>query len=300
MPPPGYGQQAPPGGGYPGQGPPGSQGGYNPQGPPQGGYNSGQGQQFQQGPPQGQGQQFQQGPPGGQGGYNQQQQHGYNQQGQGGYGAPPPSTQAMTPPPQFLKQWYAKYFQKIPPQGLQTLQAWFASVDTDRSQKISAIELGKMTFPGQAGSTPMAGKPIGPDTAKKVISLFDSSGKKEIDFFEYAAFFEFCTQLQNAYMAADRNRSNAISDQETGPALHQAGLTVDPPVVAQLFKTRVKAPARGLDLAGFLALALDIAEVRQHFERIDRDRDGKISLDEAYLLVAKFQKVPQTHACVIC
>jgi Ca2+-binding EF-hand superfamily protein len=196
--------------------------------------------------------------------------------------------------------WYAKYFQTIPPQGLQTLQAWFQSVDVDRSQKISSAELGRMTFPGAPGSTPLAGKPLGPEMAEKVISLFDSSGKREIDFFEYAAFFEFCTQLQNSYMAADRNRANAISAPETGPALHQAGLTVDPPVVEELFKTRVKAPARGLDLAGFLSLALDIAEVRQHFERIDRDRDGKISLDEAYLLVAKFQKVPQTHACVIC
>lgn len=293
----GYGQQQPPpygsGGGHPpGMGHPGMGGqpGMMPPGQqPPPGYGSGQGQMGMQGHP---------GQMGGQGGYGQ---GGYGQQQQGGYGGgAPPSTQQMRPPPAFEKQWYAKYFQRIPPQGLQTLQAWFQSVDVDRSQKISATELAKMTFPGQPGSSPLAGKPLGVATGKKVVELFDSSGKKEVDFFEYAAFFEFCTQLQNAFQATDRQRANAISAQETGQALHQAGLTVDPKVIERLWKTRVKAPARGLDLAGFLNLALDIAEVRQHFERIDTDHDGKVSLDEAYLLVAKFQKVPQNHQCVIC
>jgi hypothetical protein len=51
---------------------------------------------------------------------------------------------------------------------MQTLQAWFQSVDMDRSNKISAAELGKMTFPGQPGSSALAGKPIG----KKMLFFF--------------------------------------------------------------------------------------------------------------------------------
>jgi hypothetical protein len=72
------------------------------------------------------------------------------------------------------------------------------------------------------------------------------------------------------------------------------------PAIEQLWKTRVKAPARGLDLAGFLNLALDVVETRMHFERLDKDRDGKLTLDECYLLSAKLQKKPQRTDCVIC
>jgi len=173
-------------------------------------------------------------------------------------------------------------------------------VDVDRSNKISAVELGKMTFPGQPGSSALAGKPIGAAISKKVVLLFDTTGKKEIDFFEYAAFFEFCTQLQNAYTQADRNRSNTITAEECGQALNQASITVGLPAIQQLWKARVKPPARGLDLAGFLNLALDVVETRMHFERLDKDRDGKLTLDEAYLLAAKLQKKPQHTDCVIC
>ena len=55
-----------------------------------------------------------------------------------------------------------------------------------------------------------------------------------------------------------------------------------------------------MDLAGFLAIALDIAEVRQAFQQVDADRDGKITLDEAYAMSARMnQPNPQQTQCVI-
>jgi hypothetical protein len=69
-----------------------------------------------------------------------------------------------------MQQWFASYYQRIPPQGMATLQAWFNSVDLDKSGKISAPELSKMTFPGAPGSSALAGRPIGNDVAVKVRS----------------------------------------------------------------------------------------------------------------------------------
>lgn len=123
-----------------------------------------------------------------------------------------------------------------------TLQQWFNTVDTDRSGKINAGELSKMPvsrkkrflflkkcffsppppkFPGAPGSTPLAGKPIGNDVATKVVSIFDTQAGREISFFEYAAFFEFCSQAQTAFQAQDRSGTRKLNPQETGQALNQ-------------------------------------------------------------------------------
>ena len=56
---------------------------------------------------------------------------------------------------------------------------------------------------------------------------------------------------------------------------------------------------RGLDLGGFLNLALDVAETRQEFARLDADRDGKLSLDEVHMLVARTQRPAAPVQCVI-
>ncbi len=181
-----------------------------------------------------------------------------------------------------------------------TLRQWFDTVDVDRSGKINSAELSKMPFPGAPGSTQLAGKPIGPDVASKVISIFDSKFGREISFFEYAAFFEFCSQAQTAFQAQDRSRSGRLNPQETGQALNQAGLTVAPAIVEQLCRTRALPQAQpGLELGAFLNLALDIAEVRQHFMLLDQDHDGKLTLDEVYLLTSRTQKAPSQFQCCI-
>merc|ERR1712137_574517 len=117
----GYGQQQ--GGGY-GQ----SQGGYSQQsnaggyGQPQGGYGQAQGN------------------------YGQSNAGGYGQS-QGGYGQPQGGyNQAHASHAQ--NNWYAQYYNQIQQAEMQKLQAWFATVDTDRSGSITATELQRVTFGG--------------------------------------------------------------------------------------------------------------------------------------------------------
>jgi Ca2+-binding EF-hand superfamily protein len=60
--------------------------------------------------------------------------------------------------------WYATYYNQIAQSELQKLQAWFASVDADRSGSITAYELQKVTF---------GGFPLGLDNSIKLVKVFD-------------------------------------------------------------------------------------------------------------------------------
>ncbi len=98
-----------------------------------------------------------------------------------------------------------------------------------------------------------------------------------------------------------------------------------PQAVLDVFwRSRVRPPARGLDVALFLDLALDLADLREQFARAgkrtlsqlsrchvahrarachctDGDRDGKLTLDEVMLVVARTQKGPMgASSCVVC
>lgn len=161
-----------------------------------------------------------------------------------------------------------------------------------------------MQFPGTSSpANPVAGKPIGLEVAAKVIALFDASGKQEIDVFEYCAFFQFCTKLQQSFAAVDTNSTGNIDAAQTKAALAQSGFEVSLPTVDTFWKVRTPpgATRKGLDIPAFLNLALDLASIRQEFLRRDADRDGKLNMDEVMAVVATCgAKTQNASSCVIC
>lgn len=94
------------------------------------------------------------------------------------------------------------------------MQQWFNSVDADRSGSISAQELGGILFNG---------KPIGVPVAAKLIRVFDRDGSGTIELREYSALHKFLMNMQNAFFAADRDRSGYIDAQEMHQAVSGAG-----------------------------------------------------------------------------
>lgn len=287
----GYPQQghgAPPGQGYPQQGhgaPPGQYGhqqqaGYGGAAPPGGAYGGHGGHPQQQG-----GYAPQQGYVGGHQGHPQQGHGhgGYSPYGatQGPVGPPPPSDT-------FNNAWYADYYKRVDQNQMHTLWLWFQQVDRDRSGSISASELATMKFPGQTG--PLAGKPIGSVNAKKAISLFDKDKSQSVDFHEFAAFFQFSFQLQNAFYQGDRDRSGQLDEREVWNALDFAGFKVDY-IAAQAYFKKMKGP-RGMSIQQFVTLGFTMAEVKHQFIKYDKNKDGKLSLDEVYQITAGYAKKP--------
>jgi len=85
----------------------------------------------------------------------------------GGYAQPYGGQQAWRPPTQTVTTtttWYSGYYNMVPQHELAQLQAWFHSVDMDRSGRITWNELAQVRF---------FNNPLGPIGAQKMIQVFD-------------------------------------------------------------------------------------------------------------------------------
>merc|ERR1712100_361625 len=131
-----------------------------------------------------------------QGGYGQPAHNPYGGQ-QGGYGQPSAAMQSA-----HANAWYNQYYQQIQQQELQKLQAWFTSVDADRSGSITAHELQKVTF---------GGFPLTMAIAIKLVKVFDKDRSGTIDFIEYASMHQFITLMQKSFTQADRDRNGSLA-----------------------------------------------------------------------------------------
>jgi Ca2+-binding EF-hand superfamily protein len=261
--------QARPGqpGGYPPQ-----QGGYPPQ---QGGYPPQQGAAPGGYPPQ------QGGYPPQQGGYPPQQ-GGYPPQ-QGGY----PPQQGGAPGGAGMQSYGSQYYyNQIPPNELQQLQAWFAAVDKDKSGEITASELQQMNFNGTKFSA---------ETANMLVKVFDKDKSGQISFNEYAALHKFITSMQGAYQMYDRDRSGSIDLNEVTQAVQQGGFYLNPQTLQIVYNRFLRSPTlnpqgrlKGLNLELFLQLCAFLGALRSGFSQYDYNRSGwiQINLDQLVLIAS--------------
>jgi len=280
----GYGQQ-------PGYGQPGQQPGYG-----QPGQQPGYGRPGQQ-PGYGQpGQQPGYGQPGQQPGYGHQGgqpvANPYSQSSGGGFGQPQTHINSYKPTTtnpysqgntqqSFAHQsqaaqnaWYAHYYKQIQQAELQKLQAWFTSVDTDRSGSITAQELQRLTF---------GGFPLGMEVAIKLVKVFDKDRSGTIEFYEYASMHQFITLMQRAFTNADRDRSGTLDAREIHQALQSSGFTIGMGPT-QLFFARVARGANSIRFPQFLQLGADIALLKSKFEWADTSKRGIININFTQLL----------------
>jgi len=158
------------------------------------------------------------------------------------------------------------------PNDINSLQAWFSSVDTDKSGEISSVELAQLNF---------RGKPLGQDQARKLLAVFDKDRSGQISFQEYAALQQFLNVMSAEFTNGEKrgNTPQSISPVEAHRALQTAGFQVSPTAIQNAAK-RFDTTKRGnLSWDDFLALAAHAAMLRSVFEWSDTDHDGKITLD---------------------
>jgi len=157
---------------------------------------------------------------------------------------------------------------------LYELQAWFNSVDRDRSGSISAMELAQVTFNGA---------PLGLPVANKMIQVFDRDRSNNIAFYEYAALHKFMMVLQNAFFAGDRDRSGRLDSREIHVALGVAGFQLSLNTVQALTR-KYDTTGYGITFPDFLMVCATVAQARSLFEAKDTRRTGQLSFSLDQLL----------------
>lgn len=144
------------------------------------------------------------------------------------------------------------------------------TVDRDRSGSISADELQGLAF---------GGRPLGYDSAVKIIKVFDRDYSGTIDFYEYASLHKFITSMQQSFVQADTDRNGVLDSREIAYALQVAGFSLSPRAVQALYHRHDKGRNQGVSFPMFLDIAADIALLKTQFEWLDTDRDGLVTVN---------------------
>eukprot|EP01132_Coremiostelium_polycephalum_P005102 gene5102-6350_t len=180
---------------------------------------------------------------------------------------------ALAPPPAFQTYWYYSLYTQIQQAQLYEMQAWFMSMDRNRSGTISNVELQHLVI---------GGTPLGIDTATKLIKVFDVNKNGHIDFYEYAALHQFINNLYRCFLVNDRNFSGTIDVHEIHSALGTCGFII-PFHTVNLFFLKYSPVGYGLLFTQFLNLCAAIALTRSLFEWHDPMRTGVVHITLAQL-----------------
>ncbi|KAF0982471.1 hypothetical protein FDP41_011401 [Naegleria fowleri] len=187
---------------------------------------------------------------------------GYAQQSQyGGYNPPPQQ--------QYGQYGYGSIYQ---PQIINhPLKPFFDAVDTDRSGKITWIELQKaLTQPGGE----FTGRVFNERCARRLIKMFDKNGNGEIDFEEFVQLHQFLLQMKQGFEFVDKDKSGTLSFQEVSTALMQSGYRIGINVVQKMFNM-VDVQRKGfLNFDGYIELCVFVGSIRNAFQPRDIYRNG--------------------------
>eukprot|EP01114_Cavostelium_apophysatum_P004974 TRINITY_DN1547_c0_g1_i1.p1 TRINITY_DN1547_c0_g1~~TRINITY_DN1547_c0_g1_i1.p1 ORF type:complete len:304 (-),score=50.83 TRINITY_DN1547_c0_g1_i1:68-979(-) len=187
------------------------------------------------------------------------------------YGAPPPPPYTVKPTqPQHGMSWYSQFYNQNTPQQITDLQAWFNSVDRDRSGTISAQELAGQPFAGQA---------LGIINAAKLIKVFDKDFSGQLDFYEYASLHQFLNKMQQAFYQADADRSGYVDEREIHAAVQGAGFQLTFPTLKEICGRFDYVPNMGLSIQSFLQVCIHLARLRSIFEWNDIQKRGTVTLN---------------------
>lgn len=207
--------------------------------------------------------------------YPQSQQSPYGQPQQQ-YGQPQHQPQQQSPYGQPQQQygqpqqgWASSYGNNIPQNEMQGLQQWFNSVDIDRSGTITANELAVYPF---------MGKPLGLETSKKLIKVFDKNYTGNIDFNEYVLLNRFINQMQAAFLQADQDRSGFLDSREIFNAITGAGFQLTYPTIQSICQKYDTMRNGRITVDSFIQICAHLAGVRSIFEWNDTTRSGKVTL----------------------
>lgn len=121
-------------------------------------------------------------------------------------------------------------------------------------------------------------RPLGIQTARKFIKVFDKDYSGTVDFNEYVALNQFIYKMTASFYQADQDRSGFLDSREIFNALSSAGFQLQFPTV-QAICQKFDNGAGQVSADGYIHICAHLAAVRSIFEWNDTQRTGKITLN---------------------
>eukprot|EP00238_Polyblepharides_amylifera_P000117 CAMPEP_0196571960 /NCGR_PEP_ID=MMETSP1081-20130531/2092_1 /TAXON_ID=36882 /ORGANISM="Pyramimonas amylifera, Strain CCMP720" /LENGTH=199 /DNA_ID=CAMNT_0041889109 /DNA_START=33 /DNA_END=632 /DNA_ORIENTATION=+ len=157
------------------------------------------------------------------------------------------------------------------PGSNQQLPQWFASVDTDRSGKISVVELQRVLQ--------QQGLPFSLKFCNGLIRLYDKAQESSLRYEEFCGVHQlFSTILQN-FRAADSNQDGQLTIGEVENLVRAAGFALDQQAFYQACKAFDIEKSGFFDLAEYIGLYVFLSNSRAMFAAFDSQKQGTVTLD---------------------
>ncbi|XP_065190222.1 programmed cell death protein 6-like [Sycon ciliatum] len=167
------------------------------------------------------------------------------------------------------------------PASREFLWGIFQKVDTDRSQKISANELGQALKNGSF-------TPFNPETIRLMIGMFDRDGDGTINFDEFGSLWNYVSQWQTTFRQYDRDGSGSIDKQELTTALTSFGYRLSPNFYDVLIRKFDRTGRGSITFDDFIQCCVVIQTLTGNFQRFDTNRNGWIQITYEQFLTLVF------------
>lgn len=205
------------------------------------------------------------------GGYGAPQQGAYGAPPPAGYGGAPPGGFGAPPPGGYPGQPYGQpgFGQRplIDPQ----IQSWFASVDGDRSGRITAAEL-------QRALVNTNWSQFNAETCRLMIGMFDRDNSGTIDINEFQALWHYIQQWKQTFDRYDSNRSGSIEAMELQQAFQTMGYNVSPQFVNIVVVKFDHMGRRCLTLDNFIQASVMLKSLTDAFRQRDTSMTGSVRM----------------------
>ena len=162
-------------------------------------------------------------------------------------------------PPAIRNTWWFGLLNTISMDQYTRIYQWFMGVDRDRSGTLEINELMMGQFPG--------GIRLNPQTALRMMRIFDTDFNGHISFYEFLAMYKFMEICFNLFMVCDTNRSGTMEPHEIQPALARLGFVVSPRAAVTLHRLFAHGAAF-CDMNCWVALCAFAAQTRSAYQVI--------------------------------
>ncbi|CAH1785747.1 unnamed protein product [Owenia fusiformis] len=163
----------------------------------------------------------------------------------------------------------------------------FQRVDKDRSNQISAIELGQALSNG-------TWTPFNPETVRMMIGMFDRDRSGTINFQEFQQLWKYVTDWQTTFRSHDRDNSGSIDNQELNVALTSFGYRMSPNFCQMLVRKFDRQGRGTIAFDDFVQCCVSLQTLTDAFRKHDTQQRGVVTINYEQFLEMVFSLLLST------